>query len=81
MIVDREEANPVTQLDADLLYERHARTPYDPLSSAEAGGRATGDALRDPRSPRWMKIIGFIAAAAFFGALAIASVEMIRFTS
>jgi hypothetical protein len=81
MIVDREEADPVTQLDANPLYERHASAPYDPLYSAEASGRATGDALRDPRSPRWMKIIGFIAAAAFLGALVIAFVELVRFAS
>jgi hypothetical protein len=81
MTVDREEADLVSQLNTNPLYKRHARTPYDPLYSAEAGGRATGDALRDPQFPRWMRIIGFIAAAAFLGALALASMEMIRFAS
>jgi hypothetical protein len=69
------------EVDVNPLYERHARAPYDPLYSAEAGGRATGDVLCDPRFPRWVRIIGYIAGAAFLGALVIAFMELVRFTS
>ena len=79
MVRNNDVPDTAQQSDPDYVYEQHARAPYDPLFSAEAGGRATGDTLRDSRFPRWVRIIGFIAAAAFLGTLAIAIMEQLRF--
>jgi hypothetical protein len=52
-------------IGTDPFLDEFRNTPYDPLYSAQAAGRLTGEAINHPRFGRWMRIVALVIAIVF----------------